>query len=422
MQFNQKYSSAERTKNKILCLTSNLPRWQGDSTTPFVLNLARELQHLGLKVDILAPHAPGCAKEETLQGVNIQRFQYLWPETQQTVCYQGGALINLRNNKSNYAKLPAFVLAQTTALLRKVASGPYDLIHSHWLLPQGFVGALGARLARIPHVVTIHGGDVFGLRQKVFQPFKKLALKGAHAVTVNSSATEKAVTSIAPDLGSVHRIPMGIDISGVSSTDDQVLEIREKYRKGHGPLIIFAGRIVEEKGIEDLIRAMPGILNKCPDASALIAGEGQDRAALEDLSQELGLVHRVFFTGWIDPELMPAYLAAADVFAGPSRRASDGWIEAQGLAFLEAMAVGTPVIATRSGGIVDAVMHEKTGLLVDERSPDQVAEAITRLHADQELARNLAAQGRKLVEQSYSRQACATRFSEIFEGLIATKE
>ena len=77
---------------------------------------------------------------------------------------------------------------------------------------------------------------------------------------------------------------------------------------------------------------------------------------------------RVFFTGWIDPELMPAYLAAADVFAGPSRRASDGLIEAQGLAFLEAMAVGTPVVATRIGGIVDAVVHEKTGLLVDEGS------------------------------------------------------
>jgi len=85
--------------NKILCLTSNLPRWQGDSTTPFVLNLARDLQRIGWQVDILAPHAPGCAKRETLRGVNIQRFQYLWPETQQTVCYQGGALINLRRNR-----------------------------------------------------------------------------------------------------------------------------------------------------------------------------------------------------------------------------------------------------------------------------------------------------------------------------------
>jgi len=85
--------------NKILCLTSNLPRWQGDSTTPFVLNLARELQKLGWQVDVLAPHAPGCAKKETLQGVNIERFQYLWPKTQQTVCYQGGALINMRRNR-----------------------------------------------------------------------------------------------------------------------------------------------------------------------------------------------------------------------------------------------------------------------------------------------------------------------------------
>ena len=404
--------------NKILCLTSNLPRWQGDSTTPFVLNLARELQKLGWQVDILAPHAPGCVKKETLQGIEVERFQYFWPEKHQTVCYQGGALINLRSNKSNYAKMPLFVLAQTTALLRKLADGQYDLIHSHWLLPQGFVGLLGARLVRIPQVVTIHGGDVFGLRQKVFLPFKKFALKRADAVTVNSSATEEAVRSIAPDLNIVRKIPMGIEISGITSTNDQVKKIRDRYRTGDGPLIIFAGRIVEEKGIEDLIRSMSGVLNKCPDASVLIAGEGQDRKAMENLSRELGLADRVFFTGWIDPELMPAYLAAADVFAGPSRRASDGWIEAQGLAFLEAMAVGTPVVATRSGGIVDAVVHEQTGLLVDERSPEQISEAIIRLSEDKELAGNLAAQGRKLVEQSYSREACAASFSELFEGLV----
>lgn len=400
-------------------MTSNLPRWQGDSTTPFVLNLAKDLQKIGWQVDVLAPYAPGCAMRETLQGVNIQRFQYLWPERLQTVCYQGGTLVNLRKNKSNYLKLPVLVLAETSALLSRLATGSYDLIHSHWLLPQGFVGFLGARLARIPNVVTIHGGDVFGLRQKVFLPFKRFALKHAHAVSVNSSATEKAVRNIAPDIGAVQRIPMGVDISDVSRTDPHVLQIKEKYRRPNGPLIIFVGRIVEEKGLEDIIRAMPVILKKCPDASALIAGAGQDRTAMEALSLDIGLTGKVFFTGWIDPELVPVYLAAADVFVGPSRQACDGWIEAQGLTSLEAMAVGTPVVASRSGGIVDAVVHNKTGLLVDERSPDQVAEAVIRLNLDQELSRNLAAQGRKLVEQSYSRQACAARFSEVFKGLIS---
>ena len=409
--------------NKILCLTSNFPRWHGDSTTPFVLNLARELQKLGWQVDVLAPHAPGCVKKETLQGIEVERFQYFWPEKHQTVCYQGGALINLRSNKSNYAKMPLFVLAQTTALLRKLADGPYDLIHSHWLLPQGFVGLLGARLARIPHVVTIHGGDVFGLRQKVFLPFKRFALNHAHAVTVNSSATEKAVQAIAPNLNYLFKIPeiMDIEIPGIAESDEQVLEIKQRYSKGNGPLIIFVGRIVQEKGVDDLIRAMTLVLRECPDASALIGGEGPDRSAMQALVQEMGLGDQVFFTGWIDPKLVPAHLAAADVFAGPSKRAVDGWIEAQGIVFVEAMAVGTPVVATRSGGIVDAVVHEETGLLVDERSPDQIAAAIIRMHTDQDLAHKLQKQGRQLVENKYSRQACAARFSELFEGLISRR-
>jgi phosphatidylinositol alpha-1,6-mannosyltransferase len=410
-----------RARYKILCLTSNFPRWEGDWTTPFVLHLARDLQQMGWQVDVLAPHAPGCAKREMFQGVAVERFQYIWPSNQQSVCYEGGALINLRKKKSNYVKLPAFVLAQLTALLRKLAAGRYDLVHSHWLLPQGFVGSLGICLARLPHVVTIHGGDIFGLRQKIFLPFKRFALKRAHAVTVNSSATERAVKAIVPDINTLHRIPMGIEISDLSRQEDQVRAIQRRYRSGNGPLIVFAGRIVEEKGLEDLIRAMPLILEQCPEACTLVVGEGQDRASMKTLSKKIGLGDCVFFTGWIDPELVPVYLAAADVFAGPSRQAVDGWIEAQGLAFLEAMAVGTPVVATRSGGIVDSVVHEKTGLLVEERSPEQVAAAIIRLNMDQELAKKLKKQGRKFVEDAYSRKACATRFSELFESLISDK-
>ena len=78
---------------RILCLTSNFPRWEGDSTTPFVLHLAQDLQALGWRVDVLAPHAPGAAVRETLGGVRVERFRYLWPERLETVCYRGGALI-----------------------------------------------------------------------------------------------------------------------------------------------------------------------------------------------------------------------------------------------------------------------------------------------------------------------------------------
>lgn len=91
-------SSSERVRlfGRILVVTSNFPRWQGDSTTPFVLHLAQDLQNLGWHVDVLAPHSPGSARREVIEGVTAERFRYLWPTRLQTVCYQGGALINLR--------------------------------------------------------------------------------------------------------------------------------------------------------------------------------------------------------------------------------------------------------------------------------------------------------------------------------------
>jgi glycosyltransferase involved in cell wall biosynthesis len=113
-----------------------------------------------------------------------------------------------------------------------------------------------------------------------------------------------------------------------------------------------------------------------------------------------------------------AALAAADVVAAPSKRAPDGWVEAQGLTVVEAMAVGTPVVATRSGGVGDAVVDGETGLLVDEGSPAALAAAVSRLATDRALAERCAGAGRRVAVERYSREATAEAFSDLFEGLL----
>jgi glycosyltransferase involved in cell wall biosynthesis len=395
---------------RVLFVTSNFPRWEGDSTTPFVLHLAEDLQTLGWQVDVLAPHAPGAPVRETLRGVSVTRFRYAWPEMLQTLCYQGGALVNLRNRPAKALQLPTFVLAEWLAVVRRLASGRYDLLNSHWILPQGFTGALAARPLGIPHVTTVHGGDVFALRGRLLRAFKRFALRRADAVTVNSSATAAAVAEIAPDLPELCRIPMGVS----DARPGPAADLRGKYRRGNGPCLIFVGRVVEEKGVADLIRAVSLLVPDLPDVTALIVGEGPDRPAMEHLAQDLGVAQCVAFTGWVEPSDVPAYLAAADIFVGPSRRASDGWVEAQGLTFLEAMLAGIPVIATRIGGIVDSVCHEETGLLVREAAPDEVAAAVKRITWDPELAAHLRRNGEYLVRQQFTREVSAGAFSELF--------
>jgi phosphatidyl-myo-inositol dimannoside synthase len=404
---------------RILCVTSNYPRWAGDSTTPFVLHLAQDLQALGWQVDVLAPHAPGAARSETLGGVRVERFRYLWPARAQTVCYQGGALINLRKNPLNKLKLPALVAAETLAIARRLRRGHYDLLHSHWILPQGFTGRIARTVSPLPHVLTVHGGDIFGLRGKLMGWFKRSALHGADAVTVNSSVTRQAVIETAGPLPRLETIPMGVSVAPANpKQQDLARELRAAHRRGTGPLLLFIGRIVEEKGVADLVHAVRLLRESHPDVHALIVGEGQERAEMERLAAQAGVAASITFTGWVEPTDIPAYLRAADIFVGPSRTAPDGWVEAQGLTFLEAMAADMPVIATRCGGIVDSVVDNETGLLCEQRNVSGIAAAVVRIMNEPGLRRRLTENAEHLVRQKYSRTASAHSFHTLFAKLV----
>jgi glycosyltransferase involved in cell wall biosynthesis len=407
-----------RAAGRVLCVTSNFPRWEGDSTTPFVLHLAQDLQVLGWQVDVLAPHAPGAARSETLAGVRTERFRYAWPASAQTVCYRGGAMINLRKRPVEKLKLPVLVGAELLAIYRRLLTRSYDIVHSHWILPQGFTGTIASRLAGVPHVVTVHGGDLFALRGRTMSALKRLALARADAVTVNSSFTERGVSDLVPEQDKVRRIPMGVDVGLASKRSaERARALRERHRRGAGPLLVTVGRLVEEKGVDDVIRAVDLLRDQRPDVSLIVVGEGQDRGALEGLVAELGIGEHVRFLGWVEPDEVRACMAAADAFVGASRTGPDGWVEAQGLTFLESMAVGTPVVATRLGGIVDSVEDGETGLLVNERAPEEIAEAVGRIIHEPDLAPRLVAAASLRVRASFSREASAASFAELFSSV-----
>ena len=114
-------------------------------------------------------------------------------------------------------------------------------------------------------------------------------------------------------------------------------------------------------------------------------------------------------------------LAAADVFVGPSRKASGGWVEAQGLTFIEAMIARTPVIATRTGGIEDSVKDGVTGILVDERAPEKIAEAIRMLIENTDLTSRLVDTAYAFANENFSRSASAKAFSALFARISAQR-
>lgn len=406
-----------RPRGKVLLVTSNFPRWPGDSTTPFVLHIAQDLIALGWQVQVLAPHAPGARIEERIDGVPVRRFRYLWPESQQKLCYQGGALSNLRRDRTNLLRVAPFVMSELLVVARELARGGYDLVHSHWLLPQGFVAAIAARLLRVRHVATVHGSDVFALRGRLLTALKRFVIRQSDIVTVNSSATRAAVAQICPTAQHVVRIAMGVSHTqlGEPAGDSPT---RERFRRGRGPLLAFVGRLVDEKGVDDLLHAVAHCQDTLSDITALIVGDGPARVQLEALARRLGIERRICFVGWIPSAQVMQYLSSADIFVGPSRRAANGAVEGQGLVFIEAMMSGTPVVATASGGIVDVVRHEQTGLLVAERAPQEIARAIIRLVQEPLLAERLKANARALVQSEFTREVSARAFSSAFERAL----
>ena len=175
--------------------------------------------------------------------------------------------------------------------------------------------------------------------------------------------------------------------------------------------------LVPEKGADDLLHAVHLLAAELPDLTAMIVGDGPERASLERLASRLGIGDRVSFTGWLSPADVQRRLRAADALVAPSRPGIDGTTEAQGLVIAEAMLAGLAVVGTAIGGIVDAIRDGETGLTVPPGSPEAIAGAIRRLAGEAGLARRLAERGRALATAEFTREASARRFSALYGRL-----
>ena len=161
--------------------------------------------------------------------------------------------------------------------------------------------------------------------------------------------------------------------------------------------MVCLSRLVPRKGQDMLIRALPSIRQRVDGAALVIVGGGPYLDTLRGLADDCGVGEHVTFTGGVPAAELPAHHALADVFAMPCRTRGAGMdVEGLGIVFLEASATGVPVIAGYSGGAPETVRHNKTGLVVDGRSVNQVADAVTELLADRDRAAAMGAAGRRV--------------------------
>jgi phosphatidylinositol alpha-1,6-mannosyltransferase len=217
-------------------------------------------------------------------------------------------------------------------------------------------------------------------------------------------------------LSNLERLAPGVDVDTYRPGVDAE-PIRRRHRLADRPVVVCVSRLVPRKGQDALIRALPAIRRRVPDAVLLVVGGGPYRSTLERLARATGVGDAVVFTGTLPSEELPAYYAAGDVYAMPCRTRRGGLdVEGLGIVYLEASASGLAVVAGDSGGAPEAVRHGETGFVVNGRDVAAVADRVATLLADRDLAQRMGAAGRAWVQAEWRWETQAARLGALLSG------
>jgi phosphatidylinositol alpha-1,6-mannosyltransferase len=205
--------------------------------------------------------------------------------------------------------------------------------------------------------------------------------------------------------------------SAAQPLDDAALaQLRYRYVLDDGPIILCVGRFVRRKGHVTLIRSLPRILERFPNAQLVLVGRGPEMWAASNETHTLGVRNHVVFPGCVSEADLAGLYQACTLFALPAGEDEHGQVEGFGLVFAEAHAYGKPVVAGRSGGVVDAVIDGETGLLVEPDDPEALATAIVSILEDTELAQRLGENGKRRVEAELNWTRFTQRLLESVEA------
>jgi glycosyltransferase involved in cell wall biosynthesis len=394
---------------RVCMAATAFPRYAGDYRGSFVFELSRALVQHGLDITVLCPHDPNynTAKEELIDGIQVQRFQYMWPWRAQRLCYGPGMPYNVKHGALHIrAQVLPYVLISA---LKVFTHHPVDLFHVHWPLPSGF-GAWAASLLRNkPFVTTVYGGEAYIASHTGMTWLLRALLQRSSATVAISRATARALSESGAVSSPVEVIPLGVNTSVFHPPES---------RNGPGndcPFHILAvGRLVERKGFEYLVKAMPAVLAKHPNTSLRIVGSGPNESSLRALIEENHLDRAVTLSGSVPYAEVPGLYRQADLFMLPAIVDAQGDTEGQGVVVLEAMASRVPVVATRVGGITDMIQSGENGFLVEPKHSTELAQAIQRLIEDTELRSRIAQNGYRAATGQYAWSQIAKRYVDIY--------
>ena len=360
--------------------------------------LCRELAKLGHEVTLfIADKVP---KWQTLRSRNIEK---------RIEEYEGFTVYRLHTGPE------VGIVPLIPTLFQTLMKMKFDIIHSHdFYHASSFYGAIVSRAKRIPFVLTQHNDQ---LPSKVVNAFLyslnsctlgRYVFFHARKIIALNTAIKAHLVAMGADKNKIEVIPNGVDTQFFSPNRKNLLETKWGISS---PVILFVGRLVEDKGVKYLLQAFSEVVKEIPDARLVIVGKGPQEKELRKLQKSLRLTH-VFFLGTVATKFMPNIYNGSDVLVLPSIR------EPFGNVVIEAMATGRPVIGSYVGGMKDTIVHGVTGFHVQPRNSKQLSRSIIGLLEDESLRKRLGENARKMVLNDYKVDLLLQKLEDIYQRCV----
>ncbi len=373
-------------------------------------HLARQLAAAGHEVRVLTRGDRPEPEQHQVDGVTV------WRAAADELAIDFGS-------ESVLAWTQAFEHSLVRAGLRLVAGWRPDVIHAHdWL-----VGQTAHTLRQVtgsPVVVTVHATEYGRQQGWLTEPVPRAIHSAERWLCRDAAAVIACSRFMAAQVAELFQLPVsGIRVIGngvdplpeADSRAELETSDAEVARSYQGrPLLVFAGRLVHEKGLQELIKALPLLRDELPGIRLVVAGTGQQLAAQQDRAARYRVGDLVGLGGLPGRRLSwPALLAAADLVVVPSL------YEPFGLVALEAQLAGTPVAVSDTGGLAELVEPGRTGLRFTPQSPAAIADAVRQVVADPAAARRWAAAAQHRARQEFGWGSVAARTAEVYASVLA---
>ena len=320
--------------------------------------------------------------------------------------YAEGLRADTHLRAAAWAAAPSALAAGWFKTWRVATKRRATVVHAHWVVPGGVTGALAA--GRLPLVISLHGSDVYvAERHGAARQAARWIFGRARYVSACSDDLRQRAIALGAPSGRVETVPYGVDVRRFGPLGPERDAVRERLVGRKGPLIFTAGRLVRKKGFDVLINAAALLKAEWPDLRVLIAGDGDLRRELTD--RAAALAGTVELIGNQDQDDIAQLAGAADVVAVPSVHDEAGNVDGLPNFALEALATATPVVASRVGGLTAAIEDGQTGLLVAERDPRALADAIRTLLRSPGLGRELGSAARDRISREFGWKRVAER-------------